>query len=112
MIRTPKKGNLTSFKEFITETPMVVKIYAISFILKLLVLNRRIAKTANMPNAKLNSMKTVLNKEQMKKIVIPIRKKVKRYFSFLEYLKYMTRIRKKRKTRFIANLSIIPQKAG
>jgi len=55
-----------------------------SFRLKFLVLNLSMAKIANKPIAIPNSMKTDLSIEVMKKTVIPIRKKVKRNFSFLE----------------------------
>jgi hypothetical protein len=66
---------------------MAVKIYDISFRLKFLVLNLRIAKMAKSPIAMPNSMNTDLSIELMKKTVIPIRKKVNRNFSFFEYLK-------------------------
>jgi hypothetical protein len=86
-IITPRTGNPTSFKELITDNPIVVKIYDISFRLKFLVLNLNIAKTANRPTAMPNSIKTDFSIEVMKKTVMPIRKKVNRNFSFLEYLK-------------------------
>jgi hypothetical protein len=62
----------------------VVKIYDMSFRLKFLVLNLRIAKIANKPIAIPNSIKTDFSIEVMKNTVMPIRKKVKRNFSFLE----------------------------
>lgn len=84
---TPKTGNPTSLRELIREIAMAVKIYDISFRLKFLVLNLRIAKIAKRPTAMPNSMNTDLSMELMKKTVIPIMKKVNRNFSFFEYLK-------------------------
>ena len=56
-IITPSTGKPVNFNELITEIPIVVKIYDMSFRLKFLVLNRRIAKIANNPIAIPNSIK-------------------------------------------------------
>jgi hypothetical protein len=87
MIITPNKGNLFSFNELITEIPIDVKVYAISFMLKFLVLNLRIAKMANKPKAIPISMKTEFSMEHMKKTIMAIKKKVNKNFSFFVYLK-------------------------
>jgi hypothetical protein len=87
MIKIPNKGNLSTLNELISEIPIIVKVYAISITLKFLVLNLRIEKTANRPNAKVISRKTVPSIEHIKKTIIPIRKKVNKNFGFLEYLK-------------------------
>jgi nucleoside diphosphate kinase len=86
-IITPRTGKPTSLRELITDMPIVVKIYDISFRLKFLVRNLRIANTAKRPTAIPNSIKTDFSIDVMKKTVIPIRKNVKRNFSFLVYLK-------------------------
>jgi hypothetical protein len=75
---TPSMGNPTSLSELISERPIVVKIYDMSFRLKFLVLNLRMVKIANRPTAIPNSMKTDLSIELMKNTVIPSMKKVKR----------------------------------
>jgi hypothetical protein len=67
---------------------------------------------ANKPTAMPNSMNTDFSMEQMKKTVIPIKKKVNRNFSFLEYLKYTPLIKIIRNMVFITNRTIIPQKFG
>ena len=87
IIRKPTNGKSVILRELITETPMVAKIYAISFVLKFLVLNRRMAKMANNPRPIPTFISTFLSMEQIKKTVIPIRKNVNRNFSFFEYLK-------------------------
>ena len=84
---TPRKGNPTSLSELITESPIIAKMYDISFRLKFLVLNLSIVKMANSPTAIPNSMKTDFSIDVMKKTVIPRRKNVNRNFSFFEYLK-------------------------
>jgi len=55
-IKIPNIGNLKTFSEFIIDMAMTVKIYAISLMLTLLVLNLRIANIANKPNAKVMSI--------------------------------------------------------
>jgi hypothetical protein len=53
---------------------------------KFLDLNRSMAKMANKPRAMPNSILTVFNRIQTRKIIIPIRKKENTYPSLLEYL--------------------------
>jgi len=62
----------------INEIPIVVKIYAISFIVKLRVLSLRIVKMANSPMAMKKKKKTVLSIDPIKKIIIPISIRLKR----------------------------------
>jgi hypothetical protein len=69
-------------------------------------------KIAKRPIAIPNSMKTDFSIEVMKNTVMPSRKNVKRNFSFLEYLKYTTLIRRKRNIIFITKRSSIPKKSG
>jgi hypothetical protein len=76
-----------------------VKIYDISFRLKFLVLNLRIANMANKPKAMPISIQTDFSIAVIKKTVIPIRKKVNRNFSFFENLKYIPHIRMMRNIR-------------
>jgi hypothetical protein len=92
--------------------PIVVKMYDMSFRLKFLVLNLRIVKIANSPTAIPNSMKTDLSIELMKNTVIPSMKKVKRNFSFFEYLKYITLISTIMNARFITKRKRMPKKSG
>jgi hypothetical protein len=87
IIKYPKIGTSCIFMELITEMPMVVKIYAISFTLKFLVLNLRMEKIANSPNPNPSPIPMSLSSAHMKKTIIPIRKKVNMNFSFFEYLK-------------------------
>lgn len=87
IIITPSKGNPTIFKEFITDIPIVVNMYAISLILTFVVLSLRIVKIANKPTAIPISRNTALSIEPIKNIIIPIRKKANRNIAFPEYLK-------------------------
>jgi len=61
--------------------------YAISFRLKLLVLNLRIVKMANKPNPMPIAISTPFRIKHIKKTIIPIKKRVNKNFPFLEYLK-------------------------
>jgi hypothetical protein len=87
MARMPVSGSTIIPSELITDIPIVAKRYDISFRLKFLVLNLRIPKMANNPNARPNPISTLLIIELTKKTTTPIRKKVKRNLSFLVYLK-------------------------
>ena len=74
-------------RALMAETPITTKKYVISFTLIVSVLNLRIAKIANSPNAKPKSNFTLLSKKHNKKVMSPaelyVKKNSLRDFLFL-----------------------------
>jgi hypothetical protein len=77
-INIPNVGNPLHSSELTAEIAITVKIYAISFMFKFLVLNLRIVKMANkpiaIPNWAIAEVNTIGSIEPIMKITIPIRK--------------------------------------